>query len=148
MKKEPYSSSVVYRPLHLFSDNVFENRLEIPLSSRNDDFHIDIDFSETINLYNTMAYLSTDEPDERTFLLYRRELVDPESPSDELFPLTFSPEDFISGQTDLPADIYSSEDDQLNMALFVVPYGYDTATLSEVFGDAASLGYIRLHFRY
>ena len=122
--------------LYITTDSDY--RIQIPSELHDTALDFTINFSDILINNTGNPVFSYDSG---TFMLYRYEITDPLFPSVYDF-LSFTYNDFVEGQSDLPDGLYDQPPTQNNVyfTLYVVPYGLDD-DLNPTYGEARSLGY-------
>lgn len=147
---DTYTGDNRYRILYVenpgYTENLDEDAylrdLEIPEEMVDTPLDFELDFSGVDS--TQPAELSYND---QVLTLSRRQQADPSGLGDFSF-LSFSLQDFVEGQGDLPSEIYESEETSLVLTIYVVPYGFDFEGFTGFyFGEARTLGYYEIPFR-
>jgi len=133
----------------LTEDDELPYKLGISEELRGDPLSFTIDFVDVVNDHTTVYPELSCDSLETTYSLFRYEESNPSLGTSTLSYLSFSHNDIVQGQKDLPPGIFDQSygEDSFYLSLFVVPYGSD-ANFIPYYGEARTLGYISLRFRY
>ena len=128
----------------LYTSTTGDYLIYIPSELRDTEIEFTVNFSDILNNNEGNPVLFYEE---ETIVLYRHEMNNPLYPSNYYY-ISFTYQDFVDGQSDLPDGLYGQPSTQNNVyfSLYVVPYGLDD-DLNPTYGEARSLGYISLEFR-